>query len=62
MQTPEAIKRQIDSLVKKALKNGSAIGIGHPHKITYETLKKELPHIKTKARIVHASKFVKILG
>ncbi len=61
-QTHKAIKRQINSLVRKALKTGGAIGIGHPHKVTYEVLKKELSYIKSKVRIVHASKFVKTLG
>lgn len=61
-QTPEAVKRQINSLIRKALKTGRAIGIGHPHKVTYEVLKEELPYIKSKVRIVHASKFVKTLG
>lgn len=61
-QTPEAVNRQIDSLLRKALKNGSAIGIGHPHKITFEVLKERLPEITSKVKIVHASKLVKTLG
>ncbi len=61
-QTPEAVNRQIDSLLRKALKNGSAIGIGHPHKITFEVLKERLPEIISKVKIVHASKLVKTLG
>lgn len=61
-QTPEAVNRQIDSLLRKALKNGSAIGIGHPHKITFEVLKERFPEITSKVKIVHASKLVKTLG
>ncbi len=62
MQTPKAIKRQINLLITHAQKYGTAIGIGHPHKITYEVLKKEIGKLKTKVRIVHASKLVKPLG
>lgn len=61
-QTRDAVKRQINSLIKKALKTGQAIGIGHPHKVTYEVLKEELPKIKSQVKIRHASQFVNILG
>ena len=61
-QTPEAVNRQINALLRRALKNGRAIGIGHPHKVTFEVLKERLPEIKSKVKIVHASKLVKTLG
>lgn len=61
-QTPEAVNRQINALIRRALKNGRAIGIGHPHKITFEVLKERLPEITSKVKIVHASKLVRTLG
>ncbi len=61
-QTPKAIKRQIKQLLTHAEKYGSAIGIGHPHEVTYNVLKRELDYIRTRAVIVHASKLVKPLG
>lgn len=61
-QTADAIRRQIRNLIRKAVKNGSAIGIAHPHKTTYEVLKEELPFMRKKIRIVHASELVKTLG
>jgi len=62
IQTTEAIRQQVNRLIAHAEKYGSAIGIGHPHKTTYEVLKNELGNIRTKAEIVHASTLVKPLG
>ena len=46
---------QIRQLIRKAEKNGSAIGIAHPYGATAETLKKNMPWIKTKIQLVPAS-------
>jgi hypothetical protein len=62
LQTKQSIMRQISSLVKKAEKNGSAIGIGHPHTMTYEALRDTVNKYKSRVRFVHASKLVKIPG
>ena len=62
IQTTEAIRRQVNLLITHAEKYGTAIGIGHPHKTTYEVLKNELGNIRAKAEIVHASTLVKPLG
>lgn len=62
IQVPGAVKRQIRLLLKTAAKTGSAIGIGHPHQVTYEVLKEAMPEIKAKAEIVHASELVRPLG
>ncbi|MDX1633992.1 MAG: divergent polysaccharide deacetylase family protein [Marinobacter sp.] len=42
-QTEEYVDRQFRLLVKKARENGSAIGIGHPHKVTVDYLSRVLP-------------------
>ncbi|OQY11487.1 MAG: hypothetical protein B6I31_04830, partial [Desulfobacteraceae bacterium 4572_19] len=60
LQVEEAIQRQIQILIRKAIKNGSAIGIGHPHQVTYKVLKQELAHIKKRVDIIPASQLVKI--
>lgn len=61
-QTRKAIRRQIRLLVTVAEKKGSAVGIGHPHKVTVDALREELGFIKSSVEIVHASKLVKPLG
>lgn len=54
------IKGQLAKLIKLAEKHGSAIGIGHPYKATLETLTKELPKLKTRVKIVRASRLTHI--
>jgi len=56
------IKKQIKLLIHVAYKNGTAVGIAHPFQQTYDVLKKTLPEIKTKVRLVPASKIVRIVG
>jgi polysaccharide deacetylase 2 family uncharacterized protein YibQ len=40
--------------------HGEAIGIAHPHEITYDVLREVLPELKKKAILVHASDVVHI--
>ncbi len=42
-QTEEFVHRQFQELIRLARKNGSAIGIGHPHTVTVDYLEKHLP-------------------
>ncbi|MCG7198509.1 divergent polysaccharide deacetylase family protein [Marinobacter pelagius] len=42
-QTEEFVDRQFKLLIKRAKENGSAVGIGHPHKVTVDYLEKHLP-------------------
>ncbi|KAA1176413.1 divergent polysaccharide deacetylase family protein [Marinobacter salinexigens] len=42
-QTEEFVDRQFKLLIKRARENGSAVGIGHPHKVTVDYLEKHLP-------------------
>ena len=39
------VDRQFKLLIKRARENGSAIGIGHPHKVTVDYLEKHLPKL-----------------
>ncbi len=58
VQSPEFIKRQLKSLVHIAREHGEAVGIAHPHTVTYEILRKELPELKEKVLLVPASSIV----
>lgn len=44
-QTEEYVDRQFRLLIKRAKENGSAVGIGHPHKVTVDYLEKRLPEL-----------------
>ena len=48
VQEKEAILKYLTNLEKVAIKNGSAIGIGHPHNITIEVIKEWLPTLQEK--------------
>lgn len=58
----ETIRKQVRALIHTAERNGQAIGIGHPHTMTYDVLREELPELRKKVRLVHASDIVKPLG
>ena len=42
-QTEEFVDRQFQLLIKRAREKGTAIAIGHPHKVTVDYLEKHLP-------------------
>jgi polysaccharide deacetylase 2 family uncharacterized protein YibQ len=62
IQEAGAIRKQIEKLIFIANNHGEAIGIAHPHNVTYEVLRKELPRIEKKLELVPASKLVKRVG
>jgi polysaccharide deacetylase 2 family uncharacterized protein YibQ len=62
VQEPEAIRRQFRLLLQKAAANGQALAIGHPHGMTLQILKEELPEIQKKVTIVPASSVVRPVG
>ncbi len=62
VQDAEAIRTQIRRLIHAAKIHGEAIGIGHPHSVTYQVLKEELPNLKKEIRLVPASELVHIVG
>jgi polysaccharide deacetylase 2 family uncharacterized protein YibQ len=57
---PDFIRKTIHRLIKIADNHGEAIGIGHPHTITYEVLREMLPELKEKTMLVRASDVVHI--
>ncbi|WP_411722666.1 divergent polysaccharide deacetylase family protein [Marinobacter sp. F4216] len=44
-QSEEFVDRQFKKLIRRAKENGTAIGIGHPHKVTVDYLDKHLPEL-----------------
>ena len=60
IQKPDFIRKQIYRLIHIANSHGEAIGIAHPHDVTYDVLREVLPELKKKAILVHASDVVHI--
>jgi len=56
------IRRQVRRLVALAHRQGSAVGIGHPHPATYTVLAEQLPLLKKSVKLVPASQLVRIGG
>jgi polysaccharide deacetylase 2 family uncharacterized protein YibQ len=57
-QTPAFVRKQLKRLIKRAKRQGYAIGIGHPHAVTLKVLKEMLPELKKAVFLTHASKVV----
>lgn len=55
---PQFIRKQIKRLVQQARKNGQAVGIAHPHFITFDILRDVLPKLEKEIRLVPASEVV----
>lgn len=58
LQTREFVSKQLKLLVKRARRQGYAIGIAHPHPVTLEVLKEMLPELKKAVFLTHASQVV----
>lgn len=58
VQTSEFVRQQLLLLIRTAENYGEAIGIGHPHDVTYNMLQEMLPELKKKVRLVPASEVV----
>jgi uncharacterized protein len=58
VQTPAFTRQQLLLLIRTAENYGEAIGIGHPHTVTYDMLQEMLPELKKKVRLVPASEVV----
>jgi polysaccharide deacetylase 2 family uncharacterized protein YibQ len=61
-QKPDFIRKQLKELVLIAHRKGQAVGIAHPHKVTYRILKELLPEIREKVQVVPASEIVSRVG
>ena len=60
MAEAEFIRRQVKRLIQRAKRQGYAIGIGHPHPITYHVLKEALPELEKEVELVPVSSVVRI--
>jgi polysaccharide deacetylase 2 family uncharacterized protein YibQ len=58
----EFIRKQIKELIRIAQRKGTAVGIGHPHSLTYKVLQEMLPELQKKVRLVPASEIVHPVG
>jgi polysaccharide deacetylase 2 family uncharacterized protein YibQ len=56
------IRKQLKELVRIAQENGYAVGIGHPHVLTYQVLHEMLPDLQKKVKLVPASEIVHPVG
>lgn len=61
-QDPDFVQRQIKELLRRAEKNGQALGIGHPHRVTLEVLREMLPEIRRRVDLVPAATLVRTLS
>ena len=61
-QDPDFIRRQIKELIRIAQRNGQAVGIGHPHTVTYDILREMMPELEKKVKLVPASEIVHPVG
>jgi polysaccharide deacetylase 2 family uncharacterized protein YibQ len=57
-QTHAFVRKQLKLLVKRARRQGYAIGIAHPHPVTLEVLREMLPELKDAVFLTHASTVV----
>jgi polysaccharide deacetylase 2 family uncharacterized protein YibQ len=57
-QTPAFVRKQLKLLIKRARRQGYAIGIAHPHPVTLEVLREMLPELKAAVFFTHASQVV----
>ena len=58
IQTEAFIKKQLQLLIKRARRQGYAIGIAHPHPVTLTVLKRMLPELQAAVLLTHASTVV----
>jgi len=61
-QEEQFIRKQIKKLVQIAQRHGHAIGIGHPHSLTYKVLREMLPEVQREVQLVPVSKIVQLVG
>ena len=62
LQEDQFVRQQLKQLVLTAQRNGFAVGIGHPHLLTYQILHEMLPEIQKLVQLVPASRLVHPVG
>jgi len=62
IQKPDFIRKQIRRLIRIAIREGVAIGIAHPHTLTYNILREAIPDLQTEVRLVPASQVINKVG
>jgi polysaccharide deacetylase 2 family uncharacterized protein YibQ len=55
VETQQFIRKQLHKLIKRARRQGYAVGIAHPHAVTYKVLAELLPDLKKSVELVPAS-------
>jgi uncharacterized protein len=55
VETQQFIRKQLHKLIKRARRQGYAVGIAHPHTVTYKVLAELLPELKKSVELVPAS-------
>jgi hypothetical protein len=55
---PQFIRSQMNKLIRRARKNGNAVGIAHPHGITFDVMQSFFPKLKKEVQLVQASQVV----
>lgn len=61
VKTRTFIENQLDVLVDKARKKGTAIAIGHPYKLTLEVLEQWIPHAEARGvKLVNISELIQL--
>jgi hypothetical protein len=58
IQDPEAIFLQLQKLIAHGRRHGSAIGIGHAHPVTCQTLKSKYNYLTSKAKVVPITELI----
>lgn len=61
VQDPAFIRKQVRELVRVARQKGEALGIGHPHAATFNTLRDVLPELRQQVELVPASYLVRVI-
>ena len=59
VETPQAVRQQLELAVRDAERNGSAIAIGHPPPTTIAALAETLPRLNSRVRLVFPSTLVR---
>jgi polysaccharide deacetylase 2 family uncharacterized protein YibQ len=60
VSTEEAVRKQLEELVRRARQEGDAVAIGHPYPATLLVLEKELPGLASRGvRLVKVSELVR---